>query len=155
MNSITPQNFLQETLVLKRNLESNFLELGARLQKIRDERLYEGIYDSFKEFLEEARLTESFASRLITVHNRFIAGFHMKPEELSDVGWSSLYQIAKHTEDEVEAKELVGLAKTLRRVDLEDELRERRTGCTDHQFGEERLVLQRCVNCGKWVRCER
>ena len=156
-NNLTPQNanlFLNDTLKLRDNLEFGFLELGARLKKIRDERLFEGHYDSFREFLEEARLTESFASRLITIHIRFIEGFHMKREDLAHVGWSSLYQIAKHTEDEKEAKELVEMARTVRRSDLEDEIRERKTGCVDHELGEETLILRRCVKCGKWVRCE-
>jgi len=154
MNDITPtpQDFLQQTLILKRSLERDFLELGARLKRIRDERLYEGTYDSFREFLDDAKLTESFASRLITIHSRFIEQFHMKQDELSDIGWSSLYQIASYTEDEEEAIELVGLAKRVRRVDLEDEIRERKTKCSEHEFGEERIVLKKCIHCGKTVR---
>lgn len=150
--STTPHNFLQETLNLKRSLERDFLELGARLKRIRDDRLYEGVYDNFKEFLEEAKLTESFASRLITIHSRFIEGFHMKHEELSDVGWSSLYQIASYTQDEDEAKELVGMARQIRRVDLEDEIRERRTQCQSHEFSGETIILKKCIKCGKTVR---
>jgi hypothetical protein len=143
---------LSETIQLKKNLEKNFFELGARLQKIRDEQLYRGVYYSFKDFLDEMKLTESFASRLITVHKRFIGEFQMNPDDLASIGWSSLYQIAKHTKDREEATELVGMANLVRREDLEDELRERRSGCQNHQFTEEVLILKKCKNCGKMIR---
>ncbi len=152
LSKVDKKEYLKETKRLREMIEGGFLTLGARLQKIRDERLYEGIHDSFREFLEDVKLTESFASRLITIHQRFVVEFGMKPKELAPIGWSSLYQIAKQIENQDEARELVAMAGQVRREDLEDELRERRTGCVEHVFTEERIVLRRCKICGKLVK---
>lgn len=144
--------FIKETLQLRQNLEEGFLELGARLAKIRNEELYKGHYDNFKEFLEDARLTESFASRLITIHTKLVEDMGVSRETLVPIGWSSLYQIAKYTDDKEETQELLQLAQKVRRQDLEDELRERKTGCTEHDLSDERIVLAKCKKCGTMVR---
>ena len=151
-HQLTNTEYIKVTVQLKRDLEKNFFVLGERLKKIRDDELYVGVYDSFREFLEDMRMTESFASRLIKVYSTFIERFKMKPETIATVGWSALYQIAKHTENKKEATDLVELARNVRRVDLEDELRERKTGCINHIFNGDKIVLKRCITCGKWVK---
>lgn len=145
------QSYLKETLLLKKRLESSFLSLGERLMRIRDERLWEGSYENFVEFLHEARLSEGTASRLISVHQRFILDFKMKHERIASIGWSTLYEIGKEVSTKKEAEEFIEKALVLRRGDVQDDLREKKTGCRNHSWGE-KIILRRCETCGKTVK---
>lgn len=151
-NLIPKRKYLDDTLALRQNLEEGFISLGERFKKIRDERLYEGVYDSFKEFLDEARTSEATASKLITIYEKLVEGYNFPRERLAMIGWSSAYEIAKYSKTKKEAGELISIGSGARRSDLQDEIRERKTGCSEHQFNGERLVLKRCITCGKWVR---
>jgi len=145
------QEYLKETLTLKKRLESSFLELGRRLMKIRDEQLWNGSYDTFVEFLHEARLSEGTASKLIAVHQTFVLDYKMKSDNLAVIGWSTLYNISKGVDNKKEAEEFVGKALLLRRTDIDEELREKRTGCKEHQWGE-KIILRKCIKCSKIIK---
>lgn len=147
------KTYLDETIQLTRMIESSYLDLASRLLNIRDQELWRGHYDSWQEFLEDVRISNSRASRLITLYEKLVLDYGIKKEDLTPIGWSSAYQIAKHTENKLEAQELITFARHTRRKDLEDELRERKTGCQDHEIGE-KIILGKCKNCGKLVRLD-
>jgi len=144
---IENKNYLKETITIAKRIESAFLELAARLKNIRDNRLYEGEYQNFAEFLWEIKIAEGTASKLIKVYETFVVKFKMKSDKLSAVGWSSLYQIANNIETKEEAEEWVDKAVLLTRDHLVENLKEKTKGvnkCNHEEF----YVLKICKGCG-------
>jgi hypothetical protein len=149
MTSITPKTYLKETLGLKSDIEGAFLQLGERLKKIRDDKLFEGEYQNFDEFLLEAKISKATASKLIKVYETFVIGYRMPVKKLSGVGYTSLYAIAGHASSKERAEELVERASILTRDHLEQSLKEEGGGqarCL-HPRGERRTV-EVCGACG-------
>lgn len=147
MSNITSRNYLKDTLALKASIETSFLALGERLSIIRDEKLYEGEYDNFDEFLLTAKISKATASKLITVYETFILKFKMAPQSLADVGWSSLYAISSHADTKEKAKDLVQQAGLLTRDHLMATLREDGEAQALCKHKNKRLV-EVCNDCG-------
>lgn len=130
-------------------IEGAFLELGERLRRIREEKLYEGEYQNFDEFLLEAKISKATASKLIIVYETFILKFKMPVKMLSGVGYSSLYAIAGHVDTKDKAQELVERASMLTRDDLQDSLREEGPGvqlCAHSK--KDKRIIEVC-SCGR------
>lgn len=144
---IENKNYLKETITIAKRIESAFLELAARLKNIRDNRLYDGEYQNFAEFLWEIKIAEGTASKLIKVYETFILKFKMKTDKLSAVGWSSLYQIANNIETKEEAEEWVDKAVLLTRDHLVENLKEKTKGVSACQH-QDTYVLRICKSCG-------
>lgn len=141
------KNYLKETITIAKRIESAFLELAARLKNIRDNRLYEGDYQNFAEFLWEIKIAEGTASKLIKVYETFVLKFKMKNDKLSAVGWSSLYQIANNVETKEEAEEWVEKAVLLTRDHLTDSLKEKTKGPNKCSHSDV-YILKICKDCG-------
>lgn len=92
----TKHEYLKSTVSLIQGIEEVFILLGSRLKKIRDEQMYLPEYESFYDYLVECRLTESKASKLITVYEVFILEYNFDNEEvIAAGGWSLLYESVK------------------------------------------------------------
>lgn len=148
---IIKRNYLKETLLLKKRLESSFLELAERLLKIREERLYEGEYENFAAFCWEARLAESTASRLISVFQKFCLEYKIKQEKLSTVGWSSLYTLLPLATSKERAEELVSEASVMTRDDVAKMVKEVKNGVNNCEH-ERTVLLRVCLDCGEKVK---
>lgn len=147
---VSPRNYLKETIALQSQIEGAFLELGARLYRIRDEKLYEGEYESFDDFVITAKLSKATASKLITVYEKFVLEHNLPRKALASVGWSSLYTIAPYAGTKAKAIELVEKATLLTRADLEDSLRSEEDTHKHHncKHTDTRLVRV-CNECGQ------
>lgn len=151
MQSIQIKNheFLEGTKDLKNDIEKRFLLLGKRLKKIRDEQLYVPEYEKFYEWLEgEMKMSESTASRLITVYTVFIEKYEMDMEVVSQIGWSDAYALSKSVKTKEEAEEWLEKGALLTSSDLRKELVEFRRGkpC-DHTW--EKIPYEQCTGCGE------
>jgi len=145
-------DYLKETLLIKKRMESGFLELAGRLQKIRDERLYEsGGYQSFAEFCWEMKMAESTASRLISVYQRYCVELGMDKEKLSLVGWSSLYTLLPLAVDKKKTENLVEEAQNLRREDVNKMVKDNVSPKSNCQHADTYL-LRICRDCGERIR---
>lgn len=151
---ITNTNYCEETRKLKGALETGFIKLGERLKKIRDERLYEGRWNNFEEFVADMQMSEATASRLITVYSKFILEYGMDSDEIGSIGWSTLYVLAKSVDNKKEAKEFVEKALVCKRSDLEEELREKKAKANsrecEHDYFE--VHFKQCKKCGVRVK---
>lgn len=105
--TLTSYKYCTETIELVTRLEEGFLLLGERLKKIRDNKLYLPVQDTFYDFLVECRMTESKASKVISVYEKFIEEYKFKPEQLTQIGWSLLYESIGLINNKKEAKEIV------------------------------------------------
>lgn len=147
------QKFVRDTIELKHKIEGAFIDLGARLKKIRDEKLYEGSYSNFAEFLVEMDLSEGTASKIIAVQSFYSEKHKISREKLAQAGWSKLYTMLKLTDDSTpknEVEKVVQKGIELWRPDIEDEVREHVTGCTKHDFGDI-ITIRVCRKCGKRI----
>ena len=138
-------DFLRETIDVIRQIETRFLELGSRLYKIRTEELWNSSYDSYAEFLTEAKLTQGNASMLASVHEHYVVLGGATQEKLAGIGYSSLYQAIPLIEKDGVEK-VIEKARLLTRDELKQEVREEKHGACSHP---ETFVL--CSSCHKRV----
>ncbi len=122
-------NYCEQTISLKSGLEEGFFVLGERLAKIRDEELYQPSWDSFPEFLEEMKLSEATASKLINIHLQFVVKFGIDKQKLLEMGgWSDLSEILKLADSKEKTIEIIDELGPLLRADRRRALSEKKTG---------------------------
>ncbi len=144
-------DFCNETLSLKQEIEVRFLDIGARLKKIRDDQLWESQWESFGEYLREMDMSEGTASKMINVFIVFIENYKFSPAKLT-MGWSKLAETLPYIKTKKDAEEFVHLATILPKEELRQELQEKRTGIEMRTCKHEDTYLIRCCkNCKlKW-----
>ena len=147
MLDIIPIDFCNNTLQLKKTIESSFLVLGERLAKIRSERLWESNWDSWAEYLMEMKVTESTASRLISVYDKYVIEYKISEEKLANVGWSNLYEMIPLLKDKGSADEMIDKTSLMRKEDIREEIRSARHEAHEHEWTD--LHLRICKKCGK------
>lgn len=146
MKSDVQTTFIKKTLELRDHIEGAFLELGERLMKIRNEKMWAGEYESFGEFLEEMRISEATASKMIAVYSTFVVAHNIPIEQLAKAGWSNLYATLPLLEQKkYTADELVERAITWRRADIQSEVREKQAG--EHRHDWEEYHFKICKIC--------
>ncbi len=149
MSEITNNEFVRSTIELVKSIETRFLELGARLYKIREERLWEGSYYSFNEFLCELKLTPGNASILASVHKNYVLDGGIEPEKLAGVPYSNLYEAIPLIEKEgVEAA--TAKATTLTRSEIKEEVQEKKLGVHEHAAKDDSRWA--VCECGKFIK---
>lgn len=144
-----PAEYIRETIDLVKQIETRFLELGARLFHIREKRLWEGTYDSYQEFLDAAHINPGHASILAKIHQYYIVDGGKKQETLAGIGYSNLYEAIPLIEKEGIDSAVIK-AETLTRAEIKDEVRDQKHGDHTHELGEERFGI--CTKCGKFFR---
>jgi hypothetical protein len=140
--------YVRQTVDLVKQIETRFLELGARLYKIREEKMWSDSYESYQEFLDAAHINPGHASILVSIHKNYVIDGGKKQETLAGIGYSNLYEaiplIEKNGVDEA-----VIIASTLTRSEIKDEVRDEKHGVHTHTVGSERWGM--CA-CGKFVK---
>ncbi len=137
----TPANFLRETIDLVRQIETRFLELGARLFQIQTKELWKDSYDTYNEFLETAKISPGNASMLTAVHKAYHLEGGITHAKLSKTGYSNLYAAIPLIEKDGVEK-AVEKAQLLTRAELKEEVREHKHGECKH---EEKVTI--CSTC--------
>ena len=118
--------------------------------EIRDKELYNGQWDSFDEYCQEMKMSESSASKIISIYSKCILRFGLPETTVIEAGgWSSVYEVMPMINTKKEAEYWLHLAKTLSRKDLRDEIAESKKGVSQakcsHENSYEILV---CRDCG-------
>lgn len=144
-----PVEYVRETIDLVKQIETRFLELGARLYHIREKNLWSGTYESYSEFLDSAHLNRSMATMLYAIHKTYIIEGGKSMQELAGIGYSNLYKAIPLIEERGVDKTVIA-AETLSRDEIEDEVRDKKHGNHRHKVGDERWGT--CEKCGKFVR---
>ena len=121
--------YLEETVSLKQNLEKNFLQLGQRLLKIRNDQLFLATHSSFVEFLWDLKITESTASKMINIYDHFVLELGVTEQKVLDAGgWTTAYKLKDLATTKSEAEEVLSLAATWSPKDLDAYIKEKKTG---------------------------
>jgi len=141
-------SYLQKTVELKSNIERSFLLLGERLKRIRDEKIYLPAYEAFWCFTEEQlKMSESTASRLISVYQKFILDWKVSPEKVIDIGgWNEAYLICKQAKNKDEAEELLEKYALMPPSEIRKEVASLKVGEHKHDWYE--LHIRQCRVCG-------
>lgn len=144
-----PSDYVRETIDLVKQIETRFLELGARLYKIREEKLYLGTYDSFQEFLDAAGIRKSNASILAKIHKVYVVEGGKTNEDLAKIGYTNLYEAIPLVERDGLETTIVK-AETLTRSEIIDEVKNHTYGVHEHTPKDDvRFAL---CECGKFFR---
>lgn len=141
-------DYLRQTIDLVKQIETRFLELGARLYSIRERKLWADTYDSYSDFLEAAKINPGHASILASIHKHYVVEGKKKQGTLAGIGYSNLYEAIPLIEREGVDSAVVK-ADTLTRSEIKDEVREVKHGVHEHNVGEERWGS--CTKCGKFI----
>ena len=143
--------FVRQTIDLVKQIETRFLELGARLFKIKKENLWADTYDSYQEFLDAAHINPGHASILASIHKHYVIEGGLDREDLAGIGYSNLYEAIPLIERDG-IKKAVVKAETLTRSEIKDEVRDQKHGEHKHILGTTRWGM--CEVCGKFIRTE-
>lgn len=146
---MNPTEYVRQTIDLVKQIETRFLELGARLYRIREKKLWSDSYDSYFDFLDAAQINQSLASRLYAIHKYYVVEGGKKMETLDGIGYSNLYTAIPLIEERgIDAAVIA--ADTLTRGEIEDEVRDEKHGDHRHKVGVDRWG--NCEKCGKFIR---
>lgn len=141
---MNPADFLRDTVDLIKQIETRFLELGARLYNIREKKLWlEGGYDTYEDFLDTAKMSYGNASILASVHKHYVVDKNLSFQQLTGVGYSNLYEAIPLLQSESPDK-VVEIARTLTRSEIKQEVRDHKHPDCDHP---NTLVI--CATCHK------
>lgn len=120
--------YLDETVALREKLEGGFIILAERLKAIRDERKFEGVHESFPDFLREIRISEATASKLIGVFEKFVVMGGISPEEVAKVGWTNISLFLPLIQTQSDARRIWDETHLLDRTDAQRTYQEMKTG---------------------------
>jgi hypothetical protein len=137
-------DFLQDTINLVKSIETRFLELGARLYTIKDKEMWKDNYESFQDFLIDAKINPGNASILVSIHKNYAVEGGVPQEKLAGIGYSTLYEAIPLIEKRG-VTEVVEMARTLTRTEIKDEVRESKHGECTHE------IITICGKCKKRV----
>lgn len=135
-----PETFLKDTYKLVMQIETRFLELAARLYKIRDEKIWEGSHGSYQDFLDEIHVSRGNAAMLEAVHKAYVIEGKAEFKQIG-TSYSKLYEaIPLIGEKGVDYAILT--ANTQTRSDIKELVREKKHGECAH---EETITI--CAHC--------
>ncbi len=146
--------FCEETSELKNHTEEAFLELGSRLKKIKDGKLYEGRWEDFDHYCrEELKMVDKTAYKLINIFETFVLKYNIPIERLAEAGgWTMLSTVVSAVTNQEDANECVDMAiNSQSKKELTEWVREKKTGvkvaeCTHKNYKE--YSLRECTHCG-------
>lgn len=143
--------YCKETLTFKVKLEEGYLVLAERLKKIRDERLFAQGWEYFGDFLEEMHMSETTASKMINIYEKFVLEWKFSSEDLLQAGgWSSIAETLPIVKTREDAEDALLQAGTLTRGDLRKYVTEKKTGKPmDLCLHEDSYNINICRSCGE------
>lgn len=146
---ISNHQYLEETIALRQHLEGGFIILAERLKKIRDHRIYDPEHENFGGFLREIRISESSASKLIGVYEKFVLLGGIPADEVAKVGWTNISLALPAIHNKETAVELFHRFAPLDRTDALRTWHEIKTGIDMVECPHDEVrVLHVCRKCG-------
>lgn len=153
------QNFkiCQEALELRDSIEVAFLKLGELLYNIKENRLYEGQWESFDEYCMEFRgMSKSTVSKLIAIYEKFVIQFGFSSTKLQKVGgWAVLAEALPVVTTKKEAQDWIDRASVLTLVDMRKSVRETKNGIPVGECKhKDTYTIRVCRTCGERERVD-
>lgn len=127
--TLSPINFCEATIEKKHQLEAGWIELAGRIKEIRDNKFYEGRWESFEDFLHDPSMgmDKGTASKMITIYEKLVVEYNIPVNEIAQSGgWSKIAEALPVINDVDSAKEWLEKVSTLTKDDLRKEVNEAR-----------------------------
>ena len=145
----------QKVIDLKKQIEGNFLKLGAYLKEIKDKELYKVLeYKTFEEYIAQPDLSlnRRVVYSIIGVYEDFVCNqSHIDMEEIKKIGYTKLERI-RQFKDQDNFEEWIYKAKTLSLSDLGAEIKETK-GVSENLSStksEDKITMEiTCPHCGR------
>ena len=145
----------QKVINLKKQIEGNFLKLGAYLKEIKEKRLYMDLsYNTFEEYIAqpELSLNRRTVYSIIGVYEDFVCNqSHIEVEEIKEIGYAKLDRIRQFKQSD-NFEEWIYKAKTLSLSDLGAEIKETK-GISENLSStksEDKITMEiTCPFCGR------
>lgn len=155
MKEIQAFDFCKETIEVKNRIEKGYMELCARLYRIKNERLYEGHFTEWELFLEELHILPSVASRMIKIYEVFVIEQKISPAKIEKAGgWSVVAELLPVAVNKEASEDLLEMAQTLTRRDLRIHVQTLKIAPRSEVDCKHRdtYFLRICRDCGeKWT----
>lgn len=153
-------NFCQETIKLKNKIENSFLDLSARLKKIRDEEMWQGSYEDFADYCESGlKMDKTSAYKLIQIYEVLVLKYKVEPVRLAEIGWSRLSMVVPLVDPEsttaAKVNKMIDEAASARsRSELKKTFRQEKTGidptkCPHPADDCYNVTMTCCRRCGE------
>lgn len=154
LTEVNKHDFCLEALERKTDLERSYLELGAMLYRIKEERLFEAGWESWDEYAMEFRMSQAAISRMLRIYEVFQLRFKLAPKLLASAGgWTVLGDLLPSIKEDTTRErvlELIDLAGLQTRVHLQQTLKEiKRGGVPCKHKNTHELHLMVCEDCGE------
>lgn len=156
MKTLTEKNkhdICQHALALKKNIEVDFLSLGAMLSRIQKERLWEAGWESWVEYTMELKMSPSVVSRLINIYEVFAVQYGIAPAQIAAAGGYSVVAeylplVGPKTSKEV-VEDWLTTAASLSRQDVRRTILEAKKGVDMAKCEHPNAYIIRvCPDCG-------
>lgn len=135
------QTLLQEAKMAFTMVKGSTLVAMQKLYAIKEQGIWSEVAENWGEYVErELGISQSFASRLLTVHRVFLTEGGLQPLQLQGIDVDKLY-MAKDLE--ATAEEKVSMAKTLTRLELKQT-----KGIDDPNHVHVPKTITICDSCG-------
>lgn len=151
--TLKPIDYCERTIAFKHFIEAQWIELAGQLKEIRDKSLYQGRWDSFEDFLADPSMAmdRSTASKMITIHEKFILEYKIPHSKIAQVGgWSKVAEILPAVTDKKSAVRWLEDAASLSKSDLRKQVKEEENPnsleCKHKRHYQ--IVMQCCRDCG-------
>jgi hypothetical protein len=144
-------DFCMKTLEMHCELTFGYLNLAQRLQKIKDERLFEPQWSTFYEFTLEIReMSLSTVDKLLAVYRRYVLEYKLPMKEVATLPWTILADSLPLIQSKEDAIEFLKTPHT--RQDIKKTLKEKRSGVKmDECTHEDTYLIRICRTCGdRW-----
>ena len=146
-------NIIQQLKSLHENIARSFLYVGQLLKTVRDEKLWNGQWESFDNpekhnFISEIGYKKSHANALILVYDKFVEQYGIPEETLIRAEWSKLALVAPRVNSREEAEYWANEAANLSSSDLKKTVAEKDTGIASESCShEDSYTVRYCRTC--------
>lgn len=117
----------QSVVSIKSQINGSYLELGRRLKEVKDNKYYAILgYTTMNEWLSDPKITiaSGWAYHAISMYEIYVLQLGKTPEQLQDIDYTKLYNILPMIKEHPEkADEWIDKAASLRRIDLQSEIK--------------------------------
>lgn len=141
--SLTPiGELLEQTKSAFQGIRSSTVAAMLLLAKVKEENAWTYVESSFGAYVEgELGVSQSYASKLLSVHQKYITEAGIRPEWLEGIDYEKCYIAAPLLKEGVSALEVLERARTLTRAELRAERVD-----SGHEHSGETVVIHKC--CG-------
>ena len=156
MNQLTTEtqknNFCKSALLVKRDIEFSFLQLGEMLHRIKKESLFEAGWSSWEEYEMELKMSSATISKIMRIYEIFVLRYSFTPKLLAEAGgWSMVAEILpviSETTPRQRVEELLDNCINQSRTDVRRTIQEARSGIEMKDCKHDFYTIRVCRICG-------